>query len=104
MDLAFFYWMSWRLRGERNNTSHRKDVSSPKSILELDVTGLGEWFNLFYESPMEHGTTAGSDVWLPPPPGELKPNVNAVVISSANFVGMDGVVRVHNRVCLCHIC
>ncbi|GMN54500.1 hypothetical protein TIFTF001_023624 [Ficus carica] len=39
----------------------------------------------------------GSDVWLPFWPGELKLNVDAVMISSANFVGVGGVVRDHNR-------
>ncbi|GMN37903.1 hypothetical protein TIFTF001_007193 [Ficus carica] len=63
VDLAFFCWMSWRL------------------------WGLGEW-SLFYESPMEHGTTEGTDVWLPPRPGKLNFNVDAAVISSASFVGV----------------
>ena len=97
VDLAFFCWMSWRLWGERNNTSHGKVINSSESILELGMVGLGEWSNLFYESPMKHGTIEGMDVWLPPRPGELKRNIDTAVISSANIVGVGGVVRDHNR-------
>ncbi|GMN61109.1 hypothetical protein TIFTF001_030186 [Ficus carica] len=96
VDLAFFCWMSWRQWGERNNTSHGKVISSPESILELGMAGLGEWSNLSYESPMEHGITEGTDAWLPPLPGILKLNVDAAMISSANFVGVGGIVRDHD--------
>ena len=45
---------------------------------------------------MEHGTTEGTDVWLPPRLGKLKLNIDAAVISSASFVGVGGVVWDHN--------
>ena len=46
---------------------------------------------------MEHGTTEGTDVWLLSSPEELKLNVDAAVIDSANFVGIGEIVWNHNR-------
>ncbi|GMN60981.1 hypothetical protein TIFTF001_030071 [Ficus carica] len=48
VDLAFFCSMSWRLWGEQNNISHGKVISSSESILELGMTGLGEWSNVYH--------------------------------------------------------
>ena len=68
------------------------EVGDPQAIFDLSIANYGEWQALNRVVPTQT-QAVGSDVWLPPQPGYLKLNIDALVLPGSDHIGIGAAIR-----------